>query len=318
MAIYEEVIECRTCKEVKPHTEFGKQKRWSITNGEVTEHLNSRQCLSCDSNDAKVRRNLEKQFPYPEKEVCDACDTDFTHHPRRKKRYLVLDHCHDTNEFRGYVCTRCNTSVGGLGDNREEILKRTEYLTPENQLKLQNKHRKKDYIPNNETKNKVKPKVKINKVKSKIKINKLCNTNSNKMEYLELLKVFVDAGELPYAMKVLNQTNGEVTKPNITKTKSKSKGKITNGRLDTTGLDSKTGEKRKARKKFVHRKLKDFDSSKNLIPVTEKWGWKYPHSIYAREDDFINAISGSLYLSPKGHKTDLYVDVDTIPATYWN
>jgi len=306
MAIYEEVIECRTCKEVKPHTEFGKQKRWSTTNGEVTEHLNSRQCLSCDSNDAKVRRNLEKQFPYPEKEVCDACDTDFTHHPKRKKRYLVLDHCHDTNEFRGYVCTRCNTSVGGLGDNREEILKRIEYLTPENQLKLQNKHRKKDYIPNNETKNKVKPKVKINKLKPM------------KKQPLDLMRAFVDAGDLTYALEVLKLSNDSPSKSKPTKTKSKSKVKVKNGRLDTTGLDSKSGEKRNARKKFVHAKLKDFDSSKNLVPVTEQWGWKYPHSIYAREDDFINAVSGSLYLSPKGYKTDLYVDVDTIPATYWN
>jgi len=155
--------------------------------------------------------------------------------------------------------------------------------------------------------------------KSKNIIKNLSNPNlyKNNMKSIDLMRVFVDAGDLPYALKVLKLSDNSPSKPKPTKTKSKSKGKVTNGTLDTTGLDSKTGERRRARKKFLHPKLKDFDSSKNLISVKEKWGWKYSDSIYSRDDDFINAVSGSLYLSPKGNKSDLYVDVDEIPLTYY-
>ena len=284
MAIYEEVIECRTCKKVKPHTEFGKQKRWSTTNGVVTEHLNSRQCLSCDRHDAKIRRRLEKEFPYPEKEVCDCCGTDFTNYPKRGKRYLVLDHCHDTNTFRAYLCTRCNTSVGGLGDNLEEIQKRTKYLEPENIVRLQNKHRKKDYIPNR-------------------KVNKLSNPNSYKMEYLELLKVFVDAGELPYAMKVLNQTNGMVTKPITTK-------------IDTSGLPE--AERLKIRKAARDENLKPYDASKNLQPASLVHGVSKGASLLNRGDGYWNDMiqTGSLYMDEKGNKTEFLVNVDTVPEKW--
>jgi len=151
--------------------------------------------------------------------------------------------------------------------------------------------------------------------KSKNIIKNLSNPNlyKNNMKSIDLMRAFVDAGDLPYALKVLKLSDNSPSKPNPTKTKSKSKGKVTNGILDTTGLDSKLGEKRKARKQFVHPKLKDFDGSKNLISVKEKWGWNVSDSIYSREDDFINTVSGSLYRSPKGNKSDLYVDVDSLP-----
>jgi len=287
MAIYEEKIECRTCKKVKPHTQFGKQKRWNKTQNGVTEHLNSRQCKSCDSNDAKIRRNLEKQYPYPQKEICGCCGTDFTNHPKRKKRYLVLDHCHETGIFRNYLCTLCNTSAGGLGDNYERIINRIDFLKPENILKAQNKYRRKDYQTN-----------------TKIKVNKLSNSKVNKMEYLELLKVFVDAGELPYAMKVLNQTKEEVSKPINTTT------------IDTSGLPE--SEKPRARAAARNKHLQPYDGSKNLQPASLVHGVSRGASLLNRGDEYWNDMiqTGSLYMNEKGNKTEFLVNVDTVPEKW--
>jgi len=149
--------------------------------------------------------------------------------------------------------------------------------------------------------------------KSKNIINKLFNPNiSNNMKPIDLMRAFVDAGDLTYAMKVLKLSDEIPSKSQSTKTKSKSNGKVKNGRLDTTDLDSSTGEKRKARRKYIDNKLKPFDDSKNLVPVTEYYNWNSPDNIYARDDNFINDVSSSLYRSPNGTKTQLYVDVNSV------
>lgn len=138
------------------------------------------------------------------------------------------------------------------------------------------------------------------------------NLYKNNMKNIDLMRVFVDAGDLTYALKVLKLSDEIPSKSKRTKTKSKSKGKVKNGRLDTTGLDSSTGEKRKARRKYLSDKLKPYDDSKNLVSVTEYYNWNSPDNIYARDDNFINDVSSSLYRSPNGTKTQLYVDVDSV------
>jgi hypothetical protein len=34
-------------------------------------------------------------------------------------RRLAVDHCHETDAIRGLLCTRCNRSLGSIGDRRE-------------------------------------------------------------------------------------------------------------------------------------------------------------------------------------------------------
>ena len=40
----------------------------------------------------------------------------------------VLDHCHDTETFRGWVCSNCNTGLGAFKDDVEKITKAKNYL----------------------------------------------------------------------------------------------------------------------------------------------------------------------------------------------
>jgi len=39
-----------------------------------------------------------------------------------------LDHCHDTDVFRGWLCHRCNVGIGFLGDTLEGLNKAIAYL----------------------------------------------------------------------------------------------------------------------------------------------------------------------------------------------
>lgn len=51
---------------------------------------------------------------------CAICQT--------KSTDLVLDHCHNTNEYRGFLCKKCNPGLGFFNDNPELLLKACIYL----------------------------------------------------------------------------------------------------------------------------------------------------------------------------------------------
>lgn len=44
------------------------------------------------------------------------------------RRRMNVDHCHETGEVRGILCTGCNTGLGHLGDNIEGLQKALAYL----------------------------------------------------------------------------------------------------------------------------------------------------------------------------------------------
>ncbi len=46
-----------------------------------------------------------------------------------KGKMLFFDHCHKTNEFRGWICRTCNTAIAMLGDDIEGIKRALRYLT---------------------------------------------------------------------------------------------------------------------------------------------------------------------------------------------
>ncbi len=53
--------------------------------------------------------------------MCECCG--------EKKEKLIIDHCHDTGEMRGWLCHPCNIAIGNLGDNLEGLQKAVMYLS---------------------------------------------------------------------------------------------------------------------------------------------------------------------------------------------
>ena len=69
-------------------------------------------CSGCHNKHLQVRRKLAKETP--KGSVCEICG----------RPAQCMDHCHKTLQFRGWLCTLCNTSLGGLGDSRQPGLYR--------------------------------------------------------------------------------------------------------------------------------------------------------------------------------------------------
>jgi hypothetical protein len=44
------------------------------------------------------------------------------------RRRMNVDHCHETGQVRGILCTGCNTGIGHLGDTVEGLQRAIEYL----------------------------------------------------------------------------------------------------------------------------------------------------------------------------------------------
>jgi hypothetical protein len=58
----------------------------------------------------------------PEPQLCECCGK------LPGKTAMCLDHCHSTGVFRGWLCGRCNRSIGQLGDSIEGLMKAVRYL----------------------------------------------------------------------------------------------------------------------------------------------------------------------------------------------
>ena len=94
------------------------------------DNLDSR-CRTCIKKNTKVRNKLHKKAPpKPNDGDCECCKV----HVKK----WILDHDHNDNSFRGWLCDRCNTGLGKFDDNIYGILNAMEYLLKRTTLKENN------------------------------------------------------------------------------------------------------------------------------------------------------------------------------------
>lgn len=104
---------CKICKKEKNLKSFGSMR----TNKDRTDT----RCKMCVSSDNRIRNVLRKLHKDENTGECHCCG-------KKHHKTLVVDHCHVTDAYRGWLCEPCNFALGHLGDNIEGVEKALAYL----------------------------------------------------------------------------------------------------------------------------------------------------------------------------------------------
>jgi protein-arginine kinase activator protein McsA len=106
---------CKKCGENKP------LKQFPINNTLKSGILRKHTCSSCRYEQSKARVRLHKQHKRPSSLICPIC--------QKQADKIVLDHNHETGEFRGWLCNDCNNALGKFNDDIEILQKAINYLS---------------------------------------------------------------------------------------------------------------------------------------------------------------------------------------------
>ena len=98
-----------------------------VASGEV-----KRTCKSCMSGHYYTLKGLRKQNVYPDDDyscpICKRTIEEISKYGQVKLNKWVLDHCHKTLTFRGWICHHCNTGLGGFSDDLTKVKRAVIYL----------------------------------------------------------------------------------------------------------------------------------------------------------------------------------------------
>lgn len=109
---YKICIKCNTKKSCSEFVAYG-----TSTNG---SRGYKRVCKKCANEASRLRKQLYKQNDKPINNECEICGS--------VDRKLVLDHCHSSKKFRGWLCNYCNVALGQLNDDVNILQKAINYL----------------------------------------------------------------------------------------------------------------------------------------------------------------------------------------------
>ena len=109
---------CRNCKVPKLIEDFP----FFSTNNAGRKNT----CKTCTKHLSVLRKKLKSQNPPPVSGNCPICGMYTVD--------WILDHCHFSDEFRGYICNSCNLGLGRFNDDEKLLYKAIEYLSKKDKI----------------------------------------------------------------------------------------------------------------------------------------------------------------------------------------
>ena len=114
---------CSKCNNKLPLDKFSKSSGANFLRPE---------CRSCNNGMTKIRNELRKVHGMPDNTyicpICNKGESEVAGKGGLRNGAWVIDHCHDTETFRGWLCHSCNRSLGGFADSIDILKKAIIYL----------------------------------------------------------------------------------------------------------------------------------------------------------------------------------------------
>lgn len=115
---------CKVCGEEKSLSEFSTH----FTSAQTGATYWQRRCKPCQSKRVTQTYHIKKTAA-PLTSNCECCGVSFE---GMAKNNIHMDHCEETQTFRGWLCRGCNVGIGYLGDDIESLQKAMDYLQRHN------------------------------------------------------------------------------------------------------------------------------------------------------------------------------------------
>jgi hypothetical protein len=114
---------CSICNRDLPVTAFAKEGSKGYLRYE---------CRECASKHSKIVNRIKKYAPKASIDhrcpICLRQAHELSTYGKNKKSVWVADHDHKTEQFRGWLCHKCNMGLGNLGDDSERCRRAMDYL----------------------------------------------------------------------------------------------------------------------------------------------------------------------------------------------
>ena len=90
------------------------------------------ECKECNNKLSKLRNELREIHGMPPKgykcPICGGSEEEMSGQGNKKNGAWVLDHCHEEDKFRGWLCHKCNRGLGCFSDDVNKLKNAISYL----------------------------------------------------------------------------------------------------------------------------------------------------------------------------------------------